>query len=388
MAPTDETQDDPHGRIPAEWLDRYLMGEASAEEQAKVVAWMSAAAPGTSRRVRSLGEDVPSGELDAAADRVWRRVRSSGSWDVPMGKDAATPETPSRRTSMRRAVAPQSLLNHWRRQVGLAVALCGVVGAMLWGRAHRTSRPDMVRTYVSAPGRLTTVQLASGVQAILGPATTMSVVVGASDRQTTVSLVGQAYFTVHAKDRAPFTVRAGHAVARVLGTTFLVRRYATDHAARVIVADGKVSVRGVQNLARESTVTDSGAIMGTRTIGIVDDSGHVRVTPNITVEDYTDWTTGRLVFRQTPVQDIAAELSRAYGVDIRLTDSTLSRRALTWTISIPQLTLADVLDALTGVLNAHVTQSGKIITIVPGRPGAAKPAGARTPYILESQYGR
>ena len=41
----------------------------------------------------------------------------------------------------------------------------------------------------------------------------------------TVRLIGAGLFTVSHHDGAPFTVIAGATVARVLGTSFVVRRY-------------------------------------------------------------------------------------------------------------------------------------------------------------------
>jgi ferric-dicitrate binding protein FerR (iron transport regulator) len=242
-----------------------------------------------------------------------------------------------------------------------------------------------IKTYATAAGQQAIVTLPNGAQAVLGPVTTVHVETAPADGGTMVTLQGEAVFTVAPHHRAPLTVRTQNAITRVLGTIFLVRQYATDPVARVVVTEGRVSLHGTN--IRSKTNKGASVVLAAGTLGVVDDSGNVRVTPNVPADDYLAWTTGTLVFNQTPVAEIVDELGRAYGADLRLADSTLRQRAFTWSVSVTKLTLADALDALTTALSAHVVQAGDVITIVPG-PLSRKSNHSDPLSSSEKQYGR
>jgi len=128
--------------------------------------------------------------------------------------------------------------------------------------------------------------------------------------------------------------------------------------------------------------------MAANSIGVVDDSGHIDVTPNISPTTYTAWTRGELVFLRAPARQIVADLGRAYGADIRVADSALAHHLITWSIPVEQVTLAGALDVLTATLNAHVVRSGNTLTIVPGRTSSAYPRNRDSLTKPERMYGR
>lgn len=251
----------------------------------------------------------------------------------------------------------------------------------------------MERVYATVSGQQATVTLHDGSRVTLGPSTTLRV--GQTDAQTAVTVQGQALFHVaHHSDR-PFVVRTGRSFTRVLGTTFLVRQYTADHATRVVVVDGRVSVRGVRgnngNNRIGTTTADPQAVLTANTSAEVNDSGQVIVTPNVVVDDYTGWTNGVLQFHNTPARDVITDLGRTYGVDIQLADSTLASHPLTWTVSVATQSLTDVLDGLATILDAHVVRDGTSITLKPGRTTVRKSTPRHMPshlLTLEPQYGK
>jgi transmembrane sensor len=232
------------------------------------------------------------------------------------------------------------------------------------------------------------VTLGNGSQILLGSATTLLVTTQPSNAGIDVHVVGQALFRVTHSDNIPLRVHAGNAVARVLGTTFAVRRYHTDRVTRVVVTAGRVSLSSVHGSVGDSVLIGKPAVLTANTLGTVDDSGTVQVTSHIAVEDYTGWTTGRLVFHNTPARDAVIELGRAYNVDIRIADSSLAAQKLNWTILLAQQSLGDVLESLVDVLDAHPVRIGRTINLIPGRAATRRPV---RPSSLSSpperQYG-
>jgi len=263
----------------------------------------------------------------------------------------------------------------------MTIAAIAIVILVKHGAESNQIAPT-IHTYATRVGQQANVTLTDGSRVLIGPATTLVVVMNPQSATPTVTVDGQALFTVTHHDRTPFTVKTANAVTRVLGTTFQVRRYATDRATHVMVVDGRVSVRGVHDAA--ATILDA------RTFAVVGDSGTIRIIPDIAADEVTGWVDGRLVFHDTPVREMLADIGRAYGVEIRVSDSTLANRQLTCTIPVADQSLDNVLTGLSALLDIHATRAGRVITLVPGRHAAPRSIAPHAPLLpsSESQYGR
>jgi ferric-dicitrate binding protein FerR (iron transport regulator) len=150
-----------------------------------------------------------------------------------------------------------------------------------------------------------------------------------------VRLEGRAFFEVAPDPDAPFSVRTGHTTTTVIGTSFGVE--ALPGETRVSVVSGRVNVRA----AGQSVILDAG--LATRV-----PEGGVPETPR-TFENLSgmDWT-GLFIFRNTPIDSVAATLGRSFGVQIHV-DDPLSGRDLTGTFDREQ-----GLDEILGVVAAAV----------------------------------
>ncbi len=135
----------------------------------------------------------------------------------------------------------------------------------------------------------------------------------------------------------PFAVRTARAVARDLGTRFVVRAYAHDPATDVVVAEGQVAVTGgrVGGLAGGKHGTDSvvpdGVVLERGQRARVDGDGRLALTRDVSLDHYFAWTEGRLVFRDTPLRDVVLQMSRWYDVDVRLASGAVGSLPVTAT---------------------------------------------------------
>lgn len=254
--------------------------------------------------------------------------------------------------------------------IGLAFFVVGV---------HPAPVPSTSHSYSTTAGHRATVTLRDHWRIDLAPATTVNVVT-TGEAGTTVTVTGEALFTIAHHAMQPFAVRAGGVLTRVLGTQFVVRRYPTDSMTRVIVVDGRVSVRNRSLTQGRAPLTLSAGMLG-----MVTDSDDVTVTPHIAVDDYTVLTANRLVFRATPVSDVITVLGRTYDVDIHIADTALAGHRMTMTIPVPQRSIDDVLALMTTTLNARYVRHGRVVTISPGRPVRHVP---RTTFTPETRYGQ
>jgi len=182
------------------------------------------------------------------------------------------------------------------------------------------------------------------------------------ERGRAVQLEGEAYFAVTHDAARPFAVHTARAVARDLGTRFVVRAYGDEPATDVVVAEGSVAV--AHPSSRDSV------ILGARERATVTAGGRVVRTSGVGLPAYLDWTEGRLVFDRTPLRDVARRLERWYGIEIRLADSALGNRRLTATLESEQP--AGAVDLVATALRLSLSRSGSAY-VLRGQPLTEEP---------------
>lgn len=355
---------------PEDLLDRYLAGELSGAEAERVRAYFDAD-PGR-RATLAAAHAILRGDAYGAPPDV-----TAAHADLLARIAAAERVGTAARPPAKQPVRPLA----WHQLRGLGAAAVGLIGLLaLWATGHmlRETRP-VERHYATRAGQQATVVFPDGSQATLAPATTLHVVSDAHDTRVTID--GEALFVVDHRAGHAFRVTAHGLVARVLGTTFAVRRYASDSQARLVVTSGRVAL--------SSAASGSNArVFAAGEVGIVTDSGVIQGVSDVSAADYLAWSSGRLVFHKSPAREIVAELGRMYGIELRLTDSTLARQSISWSVSTHTMSLTAALDEFDALLEAHAVRDGNVITIVPGRRASASSAPRRTFHSQETFYGR
>lgn len=307
----------PTGNAQVDWevLARFLAGESPAEEADAVRAWLAedparhdvlSALDTTLDRVAAPPADL---DVEAALRRVHARM------DQP-----ETPVIPLRAPVRRAAPAPRRAMPApWLRAAAAIVLLLGVAW-FAWRMTGPGASSSLV-AYTTGIGERDTVRLRDGTTVILGPASRLAVAEGYGRRSRQVHLRGEALFDVRHDDARPFTVRAGQAWVRDIGTTFSVT---ADSAAgvRVVVTQGAVALRAADEAEDREVVLQRGD-RGTLA------AGRVRAERAAATEDDVAWTRGRLVFRDAPFPQVAADLRRWYGVELRAADAAVAGRRLT-----------------------------------------------------------
>lgn len=272
---------------------------------------------------------------------------------------------------------PSGTRSLWRATIAAAALACAasVIGVIALRAAHTSGALGADRIYTTRIGQRATVILSDGSRVQLAPQTTLRVASGFGRETRAVTLSGEAYFTVSHATGAPFTVRTGATLTRVLGTTFDVQRYPTDHVVRVTVTTGKVAVGGAT--PRQPSVT---LIAGMT--GVVGDSSAVTVATGESPS--VSWTDGQLVFHNATTDDVLAALTRWYGYRFQLTDSSLVHQNLTMGVSTESSTAA--LETLKQVLDVDLTFHDSVVTVSPRRDASAH-AVPRDPRGLRGTHG-
>nr|WP_282449989.1 FecR domain-containing protein [Microbulbifer sp. CAU 1566] len=194
--------------------------------------------------------------------------------------------------------------------------------------------------YTTAIGETRTIDLADGSKVQLNTNSELIVNFSREERRTQL-LRGEAYFDVARQTSRPFTVAAGSANIRVLGTQFNVER--NPENTRVSVTGGVVAVSESQTasgLQPESVKLTRNQKVSVSNSGLSDVA---RTSP----EEALDWTQGQLVFEETPLSEALEELNRYLKVPVAaapgVSDRTLSG---TFELTDPENTLAAIAAAL------------------------------------------
>lgn len=318
------------------WIARLRSDAVSAADRREFAAWM--ARSGTNRRafdeMAELWGDLgalarmPIDQLFPESQPTARPAAQAGS--RPTGRD---------RRSGDALVAGGWNLPQWLMGGGLVTA-CLVV--TLWVGNQWLSGGDFrEQTFVTEVGETRTVTLADGSQVQLNTNTELRVAYSREERRTRL-LRGEAYFDVARQTARPFTVAAGEANIRVLGTEFNVER--NPGSTRVSVTGGVVAVSEADSTP--GLQPDSVKLVKNQKVSVSNSSGLGEVG-RTSAEEALDWTRGVLVFEQTPLAEALEELNRYLKVPA-VADPSVRDRMLsgTFELSDPDNTLKAIATAL------------------------------------------
>ena len=233
-----------------------------------------------------------------------------------------------------------------------AVLLVLAGGAFVWRGIRGSADGAAARTFATTVGERRQFRLADGTGVVLGPESRLIIDPRSADRS--VSLQGAGYFAVAHDASHPFTVKVGTVKIQDVGTAFSIQ---TDESGgiRVAVASGSVALG-----PRESDGA-SAEVLRARDRATVNAGGLVGIERSAVSDDDLAWVQGRLVFRDTPVMQVGAELSHWYGVRLRLADSTLSNLHLTASFS--GESVDRVLNVIALSLGARIEREGNVATL-------------------------
>jgi ferric-dicitrate binding protein FerR (iron transport regulator) len=363
-------------------LARYVSGRCSLAEQRQVREWL---------------DESPE---NAAELERWRAIWEGAALlraeplPAPIDTQSALDRLKEQLTRPVRALAPRVIsivprrsanagTTHivWYRAIPFAigVAAAGLAMLLVTQVRARGRETGAWHEYATRAGEREKVTLADGTQFILAPASSLRVPrdYAAGDRSVIVD--GEVFFAVVHDPAHPFVVHAGNAVTTDVGTAFDVRSYAGDPAVRLAVVEGAVAVapdgpdtRGSrcpastrQPAAPCAAPVGAPAIAGD--LAIVTPDRRVVIRHGADVASATAWTAGTLVFRDAPLPEVAAELSRWYGVSIVLADETLRMRHVTAVID--QRSVTTVLDVLAPGVGARYDVRDRLTYTLHANPG-------------------
>lgn len=243
------------------------------------------------------------------------------------GHDAAPSPRAPRRRDDRPAARPRRPV---RRFVGWGASLAAMVAVavVLW-----TGRPV---THAAPVGEHLVVGLPDGSAVTLNSGSTLRHN-RFSGGARTVRLEGEAFFDV-AEAEAPFVVETFDAAVTVLGTRFGVRAWPGEDEAATTVAlvSGRV-------LLAPAADPDAAVVLTPGQRGRVAGSAAPAIEAG-GVSDALAWRTGDLVYKDSPLGVILADVERRFGVGVVPSPPTLAQRRVSVALRAPASAEAVVRD--------------------------------------------
>jgi transmembrane sensor len=220
--------------------------------------------------------------------------------------------------------------------------------------------------YETRPGQTRQIALSDGSQVTLAPASRLRA--ASRWRPRVLSLErGEAFFVVAHQNGRPFTVQAGDAMVRVIGTRFNVH-HGADQDVRVEVEQGVVQVsdgpggqgRAVTLRAGQTAVADGRGL----TVGAL-----------ARAEPAGGWRQGRLAYDDAPLAAVVADLNRYGQRPLTIDSAATGRLKVTAAFEVAQ---ADrFVSELPRVLPVRLTSDGRGGRILV----AADPKRASEPHV-------
>lgn len=231
---------------------------------------------------------------------VWRRAdRLSALRPAPGGRNGA---------GRRRSIATQPGRRRW--QAAAAAALTGAVllaggtaRVLLWGETRATPVGGMVIE-----------PLADGSRMELNTNTRARLAVNGLQRRVWLEH-GEAFFDVQRDPSRPFVVAAGDVRVSVVGTAFVVER-----------RGGSVAVRVTEGLVQVQSGRQAVSARPGDEVVIRDGQLRYKRSDLQTIEDELGWRTGRLIFHDRPLEEVAEQFNRYNQRQIRVEGHARSLR--------------------------------------------------------------
>jgi transmembrane sensor len=291
MRKTDEQFDDGHAAEAAARWFACLQGEAATGDD-----WLSFE--------RWLQSSSAHAQAYERLENLWIDLEYA-----PVAKElGGRPLLAARRQRPVRG-APRDQLRRralWGAAAAIAASLVVAVGVGLQSPGVAT------QTYVTSAGQTRDIALADGTHIRLNAASRITVRFERDARRVEMA-DAEAVFDVAHDAKRPFLIGVGDRQVRVVGTEFNLRN--RQGLVDLTVRRGTVEVRPADSLQSAPTRVTVGQEL-THTIGQAFQVLKVS-DPDVTFA----WTNGQLIYRDQPLSDVAADLSRRFGTPVRTADA-------------------------------------------------------------------
>lgn len=272
-------------------------------------------------------EDKP--DVDRAWNKLSSRLKSDGL--IP------SPAEPATRTLWPALLRIASVV--------LVIVTLGISAGLIY-KSGTFARKTTIATTADEKNKLIT--LPDGSSIWLNRNSELSYRESFGKKKRNVTLRGEAFFEIAHNADLPFTVDAGKARVRVVGTSFNVITENGNNEVEVFVKTGRVMLSG--NSGENAVMLDPGFV------GITGGSKPVKIlNDNI---NYMSWKEERLEYTGQTLDVVFRDLKRVYNIDIIAGDSTITEN--TWTSPIDSQSPETIVRIICASFNLNYSKEGNV----------------------------
>lgn len=227
----------------------------------------------------------------------------------------------------------------WIRNIAaiLLLPLLGLSAYLYYQTSILKSKSVGLLETTTAYGVRTKITLSDGSEVWLNSGSTLSYPERFTEDKRQVTLSGEAFFKVKSDKDHRFDVQTSDGITvSAYGTEFNVQAYAEEPDIKATLAEGYIQIDQINQPASQELIPGEQAVYSRHTQQM-----QVRKA-NLLVE--TAWKDGKLVFRRTPMEEIAKQLSRHFNVNIQLQGKEIFD--YTYSATFTTETLAEILSLL------------------------------------------
>lgn len=227
----------------------------------------------------------------------------------------------------------------WIRKINLVAAILTIpllISTFTLGylQFKKHKQPIRYTEVTAANGSIIQYELPDGSIAWLNSGSKLKHPVQFTENNRNIILNGEAYFEVKANPEHPFYVHTLDGITTyVYGTHFNVNAYQDNNYIETVLEEGKVNVLIPNTASTEIKLLPGEGFFYNKEL-------HNYKKSNVDTYEYTAWREGKLIFRNTTLEEIIKRLSRHFNVDIALhnhSGKTYRYRATFHKESLPQI---------------------------------------------------
>ncbi|WP_234572323.1 FecR family protein [Rhodohalobacter sp. 614A] len=340
---------------------RYLDNTMTGNDSDQLETWLNHS--NENRRILHSVDQIWKASSEKSQENFLKELNLEKDWDR-MSERIDLSDSGSRRSRIqkfRRLRKRQQIISNLLKVAALIlVAFTSVFLTLQYAPVNEPQVYEPVfKEIFTKAGERANVDLGDGTKVFLNADSKLTVPDTFSPSQRVVQLSGQAFFDVTPDKNRPFYIETNNAVVEVVGTAFDVKSYDDDEKIRVVVQEGTVELK-------KDKYTGEKLIINQGYLGSLNrDAGEMSIEMVDDVSDYTGWKEGRLIFKNTPFEEVLAHIKRWYDVDVNLELSNDSLMEKEFTADLKTRSVADVFDVISMSMNIEydINETKDTITV-------------------------
>lgn len=246
------------------------------------------------------------------------------------------------------------------KMAATVVLLVAIGVAVFWMQKKASTDADkcLPNMICEVPyGNQKTITLSDSTTVILNSGSRLRYPQTFAQNKREVFLEGEAFFDVkHSPHDATFIVKTNGVDVVVMGTAFNVSCY-DDANIETTLIRGKVMIR--ENTPETPNIKEFILKPGQRAV-LNPENRHIKIS-FVNTKLYTAWTEGILLFRNSPLTEVAQKLQRWYNVDIHLESDEI--KTYDYTATFENETLEEVLQVLSKITPIKYSITGNNVLL-------------------------